>query len=60
MPHQFIFSKPIMWRAIKIRIFNSDESLIDEIVATFCENMERRKDEYYKIENGNPSFDSRK
>lgn len=49
-----------MWRAIKIRIFNSDESLIDEIVATFCENMERRKDEYYKIENGNPSFDSRK
>ena len=60
MPRQFIFSKPIMWRAIKIRIFNSDESLIDEIVAAFCENMERRKDDYYKIENGNPSFDSRK
>ena len=47
LPRQFHSPRPIIWKAIKIRIFKCDYSMIAVTVASFCENMAHKKDEYY-------------
>lgn len=58
LPRSFQSMIPIVWKAIKIKIYKGDNAIIARDVELFCARMDHDKREHYGRDNFLPHFNT--